>query len=76
MTELEQKCYEMSGESTMALCSLHEVQSKLEYEIEFILSDDETLNQYKVLYYISAIDNAVSNLIKYLESKNGRSSAV
>jgi len=59
----------MTGESEMALTSLREVQSKLEREIEWILSDDETLNQYTILHYISAIDNAISSLINFLESK-------
>jgi hypothetical protein len=59
----------MTGESQLALMSLREVQSKLELEIEWILSDDETLNQYTILHYISAIDNAISSLINFLESE-------
>lgn len=59
----------MSEEVKAALESLREMQSNLEREVEWVLTEDLTIRGEHIHSHVSAIDVAISNLINYLESK-------
>jgi spore coat polysaccharide biosynthesis protein SpsF (cytidylyltransferase family) len=58
-------------EVELALESLREMQSNVEREVEWVLTDREEFRQNAAMYsHLSAINIAISNMINFLENTN------